>query len=182
MIVELVTNSYKGYSLGAVHYYAELKWQEVGDDHPDRWKRRKNGSVYAKLTAKDAKRHNAAGARKFQGEKYKAGDTAFGYLTEQEAIDMGVKKFLKAFDPERDVLILGESGYIEPHLVLHGPQELKDTIQAWHDEYQAAEKNGDSKLADKIGDKWWKFWKQYEKTQDNREVKFDEFEGIHDSR
>jgi len=175
MIVELEIRSYIGTSaIGAKHYYAELKWERPKRKGEQDYQARETRSVYGKLSKKDAATLNKLG---WDSEKHKAGETCFGWLTEEETIQHGVDKFVETFDLKKDVLVMYPDGNVGVCVVLVGPDELKARIKLWSD---ACEKlNWDwslhSRKMNEIDKEFRIFWNEYAKKHKPRNVKFNQW-------
>lgn len=118
LIAHAYIYTWQGMSLGAVHYYAELKCGE--------------GNV--KATAKLSQRHaiylNQEARR--SGHKwimYHPGQDYDGFLERQDAVDAAIATY-KVHFPQARCLLLGNRSYVEPFPVLDldGPGEVKDAL------------------------------------------------------
>lgn len=175
MIVELDINSYVGTgAIGAKHYYAKLKWNRPKKKGEQDWSTGETGSVYGKLSKKDAERINKLG---WESKKANPGDTCFGWLTEKEAIQHGVDKFLETFDTKKDILVMYPGGSAGVCVVMVGPDDLKEKIKPWSDACEAL--NWDwslqSRKMEAIDKEFKKFWDEYKKKHKPRNVKYDEW-------
>ncbi len=184
MIVELEIRTYIGSAaFGAQHYYAEFRWKEsvsvkpkggiIEEDGKGGWITWRDGRVYGKLTADEAKRTNRTG---IGSEKVKTGDTCFGWLTEEEAIQHAIEKFENTFDAKKDVLYFSRNGSSAPCQIMVGPEDLKAKIKPWYEACNELDFDWDKPEVRKADKEFRKFWDEYEKTHDNRHVEYDEFD------
>jgi len=111
--VYLKITSWAGISIGAIHFYGELRAR-----NPYRCVELSNT-----LTVASAKRLNRHRRDDFRGEdwNYRAGMKVNGFDTEQEIIDLAIKTYKTHF-PEGTVLILGDPVYAEPQKIIDGPK------------------------------------------------------------
>jgi len=105
--------TWQGMSIGAIHYYAELRC----------------GDAIVKATAKLTERHAAYlneenRRRGYKTRFYYPGKEYGGFLERQEAVDAAIATY-KAHFPQARCLLLGQPSYIEPFpvLALDGPAE-----------------------------------------------------------
>jgi hypothetical protein len=175
MIVELEIRSYVGTSaIGAKHYYAELKWDRPKKKGEQDWSAKETGRVYGLTTQTEADCINKLG---WDDKEVKAGDTCFGWLTEEDAIKHGVEKFVETFNLKKDILVMYPGGNGGVCIVVVGPSELKNKIEPWLDACEALDWDWSlhSRKMEAIDKEFKAFWKGYEKTHKPRNVKYDQW-------
>lgn len=149
--VYLEVSTLRGVSFGAVHFYGKLVCgQKVIElEHP--------------LTRAQAEKLNK-GEQGFSFLVYKPGDLYRGFDERQDVIDFGTESFKENFDESADLLVLGRAVYAEPQPVLIGPQELKDQVNAWHDEADKLgwHDGGHGRRVDEICNAFWAIAQKWE--------------------
>lgn len=174
MIVELDIKTYIGASMGAKHYYADLKWTRPEKKSEKFYSTYMSESVYGITSKDDAAYINKLGWEK---EKVKAGDTCFGWIKREDAIKNGVDKFIETFDTKKDILVMYPGGSVGVCVVMVGPDSLKEKIKPWSDACEALDWDWDkhAKKMDEIDREFDKFWNEYKKKHRPRNVKYDQW-------
>lgn len=175
MIVELDIRTYIGTSMGAKHYYADLKWERPAKKGEQRYSTYMSETVYGVTSKEDADYINKLGWEK---EKVKAGDTCYGWLTEKEAIKHGVEKFVETFDTKKDILVMYPGGNGGVCVVMVGPGSLVEKIKPWSDACEALDWDWSgprSRKMEEIDKEFRVFWEEYQKKHKPRNVKFDQW-------
>lgn len=133
-IAHLNISSWRGISIGAVHWYAEL----IVDDEkePYGWKRIK---LQRPLTSAEAKAMNLEKKRQgYLSSNYRAGNLTEGFNTEEEAIAEGIKVFKISYD---GVLFLGDHCSCSAwKKVIYAPEAASEKVKeinAIADEFQS---------------------------------------------
>lgn len=134
----LQIDSWAGISLGASHFYGNLRFE---DDRKE---------LTYKLTAAQAARLD---------DGYQAGDSTERFFTEEAVIERALSAWQRLF-PRAKVLLLGNSSYIEPKLILGMPGAPDAILMELSGIYLAAESIGfydnpanDQKM-DALNDRW----------------------------
>lgn len=111
-IVNLEISSWRGTSIGAVHYYGTLVCH-----HPEY----REVELRRSLTAEDAKiltkLHNNGLLYGVEVYRYKKGDLVNSFDTQEEIIAMA-KKVYKHLFPGKNVLLLGKSVYLDDKVIV----------------------------------------------------------------
>lgn len=174
MIVELDIRTYIGTSMGAKHYYADLKWERPAKKGEQHYQTYMSEQVYGVTSKKDADYINRLG---WEREKVKAGDTCFGWLTEKDAIENGVAKFIETFDSKKDILVMYPGGNGGVCVVMVGTGDLKEKIKPWSDACAALDwdwgKN--ARKMSLVTKEFDKFWDEYKKKHKPRNAKYDQW-------
>lgn len=144
-IVYLRIYSYRGLSIGASHYYAELKGYDGNDLIVH--------NLEKTLTPHEAAKLNDGSE---YGLLYKAGQKYNGFNSEEELIKLAMDCFKTTF-PDARILIRGDGVYYEPQKVLWC--ERQEVIAEVDSMIAECEKlgwfdNGNTKAVDKICDQW----------------------------
>lgn len=145
-IVHLEITSWRGLSLGAIHYYGEL----IGH------KREKYTTI--KLEQK-CTRKAAIEENKKAREMGLPGRTRPGELTNQFDSKEQLRKFAikhwKEHFPKAVILIEGNSSTVEPQPILIGPKEIKDRVNKLSREADTIDRwEKNEKRMDEICDEW----------------------------
>lgn len=121
-IATLEISSYIGLSIGAVHYYGRL-WFDEGDGG-----RLRKYDLIHRLTEAEAtvlnKRENESKARLYQ-----AGMEVPGFDTERQVKDAALEIYKDRY-PGATVLLCGRPAEVGPRLALDGPVELQERSAA----------------------------------------------------
>lgn len=113
MVVILEISSWHGISIGAIHWYAKLMW----DDPAKVVKNDEGYTTCSGLTSIDLERTLTAGEVKAENAqlqsnghraRFRVGDTTTGFVTEQDAINAAITYFNQNFDTENSVLYKGD--------------------------------------------------------------------------
>jgi len=141
--VYLKITSFRGLSLGAVHYYGELRAR-----NPYRCVELSNT-----LTVASAKRLNKQRRDEFRGEdwNYRVGMKVNGFDTQQEIIDLAIKTYKTHFQ-DATILIRGDPVYAEPQEIIDGKRSVIVKANKLCNKYKEYEK--DYRMADSICDEW----------------------------
>ena len=124
-ICYLEITTWQGISLGAQHFYGELR---TSDDYND------SAKLERKLTPRAAAAMNKS--RRNMGLMelhYRAGQMFNGFDTREEIIALAVKTYREHFS-KTTILVLGDRAVAEPCPVLDGPDGVKVTAQKLYDE------------------------------------------------
>lgn len=122
----LCVNSWVGIGAGACHTYGQLK-QNYGE-----YKDRKTIEVKQTLT-RQSQCDCLLNKSVIDPPKYKIGDITGDFLSEKEVISAALKTWKKEF-PDAEILVLGDSGRLEPQFVISGNSKLKRSInKLWHE-------------------------------------------------
>ena len=138
--IYLRITSWSGISIGAIHYYGELKAR-----NPYRAIELKRT-----LTAASARRLTKQHGKDFQ---YRAGYETIGFETEQEIIDLAIKTYKTHF-PEATVLILGDPVYAEPQKIIDGPKSAIKKADKLRAKYEECGEERNWRMSDSICDEW----------------------------
>ena len=142
-IIHLEISSFRGISLGAIHYYGKL----VGNTRIE---------LEKTLTRRDAIKLN----KHDDGYIWRPGTKYSGFDSEEEVIEFALNVWKKHF-PSGIILIQGNSAVADPQLVIAGDRKIANTINKWY--YQAEKINwydgGQSELMHEISDAYWQFLK-----------------------
>src|SRR3990167_6329937 len=138
--VYLKITSWAGISIGAIHYYGELKAR-----NPYR-----AIELNRTLTAASARRLTKQHGKDFQ---YRAGYETIGFETEQEIIDLAIKTYKTHF-PEATVLILGDPVYAEPQKIIDGPKSAIKKADKLRAKYEECGEERNWRMSDSICDEW----------------------------
>ena len=143
--VYLKITSWAGTSIGAIHFYGELRAR-----NPYRCVELSNT-----LTVASAKRLNRHRRDDFRGEdwNYRAGMKVNGFDTEQEIIDLAIKTYKTHF-PEGTVLILGDPVYAEPQKIIDGPKSAIKKADKLRAKYEECGEERNWRMSDSICDEW----------------------------
>ena len=136
--VYLKITSWAGTSIGAIHFYGELRVR-----NPYRAIELKRT-----LTTASARRLTKQHGKDFQ---YRVGYQTIGFETEQEIIDLAIKTYKTHF-PEATVLILGDPVYAEPQKIIDGPKSVIKKAEGLCAKYEGYRK--DYRMADYICNEW----------------------------
>jgi len=132
-ICYLEITTWQGVSIGAQHFYGELK---TSDDYKD------SVSLERKLTPRSAAAMNKSRRRMGLMELgYRAGQMFNGFDTREEIMTLSVKTHREHF-PKTTILVLGDRAVAEPCPVLDGPDELKATAKKLYDENERLHTQG----------------------------------------
>jgi hypothetical protein len=118
--ITLDITSFKGISLGAIHYYGKLKY--------------KNESLKLEvirlentISAEEAEVWNAHERRTYPGKKkywnWEAGDTYDGFSRKSDMWDEAIKICKELFPEGSYYIVQGGYSYIEPQLIVYGFDE-----------------------------------------------------------
>ena len=143
-IVFLTISSFVGGGVGAKHYYGRLRHLQ-GGDNPD---------VTYKMTKAEADLFNG---RKKLG--YRKGEESTRFSSRRKVINAAKRQF-KIHFPKAAVLVLGETGVVEPQEILVGPREFKDRINRLAKRYEKLDWDvkADRPVIEKIAEEWQKLW------------------------
>jgi len=145
-VVYLEITSWIGMSIGATHYYGELK---CGDKKVD---------LLHPLTRKEAANLNKESLFDYM---YKAGENYPGYVNRDKLIKQAIKTFIDHF-PTADILISGRSYCADPQEILVGPEDLKEFVNSLVKEADSFGRyEGDKMRMEIIFQKFRKFWHAY---------------------
>jgi hypothetical protein len=113
VIVDLEISSWRGVSIGAIHYYAVLKYED-----PAKVVKNEKGYTTCSglqsvklervLKASEVKTENLQLGQYGLHMRFKAGDTTEGFITEADALNAAIKYFNEHFDRSRSVLYQGD--------------------------------------------------------------------------
>ena len=138
--VYLKITSWAGISIGAIHFYGELKAR-----NPYRAIELKRT-----LTTASARRLTRQHGKAFQ---YLAGYQTIGFETEQEIIDLAIKTYKTHF-PEATILILGDLIYAGPQKIIDGPKSIVKKVDGLIAKYREYENEKDYRMAENICNEW----------------------------
>lgn len=157
-VVYLDISTWRGRSIGATHYYAEL--------HPSNrygWNSTDESvNLYRTLTAKTAREENDKSGRKFMSK----GDEARGWNSKNAIRKYALKEYKKLY-PEAEFLLEGRITSLEPVRCLDCPIEFKERLDLIYAEYERLDKRWNNVSA-----------KQRKSIEDKIDVLTDEFEDI----
>jgi hypothetical protein len=149
VFIEITT--WMGMSLGAIHYYGELKGYKSEDEGS------RIGIVLEHgLTQREATVLNKAGD--FHYALYKKGAMYRGFSSKEEIIELGLKVW-KEYFPNATILILGRNYAAEPQKVLVGPPNYMEKVNAWVEQFPHGDWIEESY---KIADEFQKYHDGYE--------------------
>jgi hypothetical protein len=154
-VVHLDVSSWRGISIGAVHWYVSVKY-----NNPTERYGLTTLELERPLTADEAKRMNKeARERGYMSNMYEAGGMTEGFNTEAEAIAAGIKYFKDNFKG-----ILYDSGYAShsgwKKIIAYDPEfeELALRMNKLADRFQALNgyecKKKDTSLVERIDARW----------------------------
>ncbi len=146
MVVILEISSWAGISIGAIHYYGKLMFDDPAKKVVD-------GEGYTTcsgltsvnmertLTSIELKVENAQLQSVGLSARYRVGDTTTGFITEQDAINAAIKYFNEHFDVNQSVLYKGSyASYSAWQTLLVWPKKhnlLAKSMNALAKEFQA---------------------------------------------
>ena len=144
-VIYLKITTWRGMSLGAVHYYGKLNSNNYDD---------KSIELRKKMTS-----HEAAKLNKLHGygSLYKAGSSTEGFDTKDEIIELAMREFKNHY-PNVRILILGDAVYSEPKKILWceeepGIIEIVDNMISECKEINWWEGNNPKRM-DQLSDNW----------------------------
>lgn len=141
--------TWKDAGIFATHYYGNLASLNETCHSVD---------VTFKLSKEDAKYLNEIADMKGT-IGYKAGESSERFNRREDLIKSAKKQFRKIF-PGAKVLVLGNTGYVEPQIILVGPKQFKDKINKLANEYEELDwdRKEDRARISLLEKKWQKLW------------------------
>lgn len=166
-IVRLEITSWVGVSVGAVHSYGRLTWQEGPDEREDL-------NLDHPMSAKQAAWYNKEMAEQGYGYlKKKRGDLSNDFDSKADVIQAAKKKIAELYPDGNAWLILGTSLSAQPILFWPpGLKKLADRSNALADEWEKiGGYEGNASRAAEIDDEWNLIFKQVLSTKQNTKTK-----------
>ena len=176
MVVILEISTWQGISLGAIHWYGTLKYDDdskrVVDD---RGYTTSSGLVNVDLerilTPAEVKAENAQLKANGHFSMFKIGDSTTGFLTEEDCVAAAIKYFKEHFDQETSVLYRGQYASCsawQTLLVWPASQDrIAQRMTKLATEFQSLNgyecKKKSEEYVEKLDDRWRKFYDQMNK-------------------
>lgn len=138
---------------GGGHWYGELVPTHSPEGHDFH-------ELTRVLSAKDVEELNKAEIHVGSDYWYRPGQTTNRFFSEEHLTALAVAEYKKVY-PDAVLLMLGSRSTADPQLVLDGPEDVKEKINAW---YQQAEdvgwykRKGDNTAMRKISDEYWEYF------------------------
>lgn len=153
-IVILQLSSWRGISIGAIHFYANLHYEDENEKHQTiELKRLLSKKEVLELNKEDRRRYPTCYTR------YKVGEEYQGFWTEEDAKETAIN-YVKEKMPEVDVLINGSWSCIDVAECIYAKD--KTIMTKINKLYKQAEKIGfydnpkNDKKMDRIDEQYWK--------------------------
>jgi hypothetical protein len=146
-IVYLQISTWRGISIGAVHYYGKLAGRVDGTYT--------ESQLYRTLTRAQAALMNKQRREEFPGEhepiKYKAGKLTKSFESETEIVELATERWQIHF-PHATVLVRGMAACADPQIVLAGPADFKSQVNVLAQEFEqiGGYDNGNGRRAEEL--------------------------------